>query len=177
MNELLILAGLIIAATVGLPFLCKRRWALILWAPVVIADSLVLYQIFGNLPHGAAGPDAGFVGMEVEFHLLFSLPVILITIISLFISGFAFPRRIAWNLTGGIGGVINSFVTVFTLIELHTPSKTITVTYEDGRAAPNVVVEFSASEFGSSRSLGTEIADKDGQVTIHLPSRELVSGC
>ncbi|GEM_PF-4940359 len=172
-KEWFLLLGFLLVGTVALPFLRGHRWVLVFWSPIVVLDFLILRQIFGILPHNVGHtPDSGFVGMAVGFYLLFALPLIIAAAVSLMVAGFAFPRKIAWNLPGVIGGLSTSAFAVFALTELQTPRTTITVTDEDGIPAPNLPVHFSVFEFGSTRSLSTKTTDKKGIVTMHLPPEE-----
>jgi hypothetical protein len=166
----LIFLGFLFAGTIALPFFREHRFALIIWAPVLISDVLVLHGIFGILPRSMGhSPDSGFVGMAVGFYLAIASPIILAVAVSLIVAAFALPRKIAWNLSGVIGGLIASSLAACVLIEIQTPTTSITVLDGSGKPIPGVEVHFSTFHFDLGRSLGIRTTDLYGRVTIHLP--------
>ena len=169
----LIFLGFLIAGTLALPFFRKHRFALVIWTPVVISDILVLHGIFEVLPRNIGhSPDSGFVAMGVGFYLLFALPIIIAAAVSLAVAAFAFPRKIAWNLLGAVGGMIAAALSAYTLIEVRTPTTFVTVLDGAGKSIPSVAVHFATFHFDASRSLGTQTTDQYGVVSRNLPPNE-----
>jgi len=165
--------ALIIVGTIALPFCRKGRLALILWGPIIVADALILHGIFAILPHNVDHtPDSGFVGMAVGLYLLLALPLIIVAAVSLVVAAFAFPKKLAWNLTGILGSLLASALTACVLIEIQTPATSIRVIDEGGKPVPGVVVHFSTLAFDSKRLLGPKTTDINGVVTMHLPPNE-----
>jgi hypothetical protein len=162
--------GFLTAGISILPAVRKKRWGLAIWLPIVVLDIRVLLEIFGAPPKsGGSGPDGGAVDMEVGFFFLGALPFIICSVVSLIVAAVAFPRRLAWNKSGGLIAIIASAIVWFTITGCLTPKITFRVIDEKGIPMPAVTVKFSTSSFGSGKSLGTKITDHNGKVKMRLP--------